>query len=121
MFRSFIALVPVIALAAFVPAAHAEDRDSTRVHVAVRADDFSSPTHVRDLYGRIKQAARSICDDGFGEDLFDAIKAERECRDQAVSDAVHDLNSPELSALDRPGKMEKAPEGTTYADRLASR
>ena len=126
MFRSIITLVSVATLAAFVPAAHAQavdtdsDNDTVRVHVAINPDDLATPTHVRGLYARIQKAASQACDAGFGEDLFTARKAERECRNEAVSDAVRTINAPELSALDRSPRTERA-RADSNADRLASR
>ena len=81
-------------------AAHADDRariDQERA-VSTAKTDFNTPSQVKMLYKRIATAAEAVCH----SEISDPITANEDaaCARQAVSDAVREINAPQLSALD---------------------
>ena len=103
MLRAILA-ASVLAAAAFSAAgAHAQDTQSTSV--STRDVAFNKPADVKQLYGRIRDAAYAVCDSQGPTTLFTAAR-ERECADTATRNAVHDLDKPLLNevAQGRPGR-----------------
>ena len=69
-------------------------------HKTVKFGDLniSNPEGAKALYGRIRAAARDVCEMSLGSDwvLRPAMKT---CIDTAIDNAVKDVNSPELTSL----------------------
>jgi UrcA family protein len=67
--------------------------------VTVKYGDLNLSTHegVQKLYGRIAQAARTVCET---QNRLDpkAVAASRSCESAAISRAVSDVNNPGLAA-----------------------
>jgi UrcA family protein len=91
-----LAAVTTVNLAAATPAAEAP-----RSRVVRYADlDLSRPEDARRLYGRIKRAARAVCDNEPFSDL-ERLRDYDKCLRQAVTEAVEKLHSEEVSAIPR--------------------
>ncbi|WP_443747932.1 UrcA family protein [Asticcacaulis solisilvae] len=99
--RTRIALISVTMLAAagFAAAASAEDRGADQRPVYSRDIDFSKPAQVRTLYSRLQQVAYEVCRSE-GERDPQTLDADKACEAQAVTDAVRDINQPQLTQLD---------------------
>ncbi len=94
-----IALVSVALLGAagFAAAASAETVSDQRP-VYSRDIDFNKPSQVRALYHRLQQVAHDVCQSDVSDPM--SREADKTCEAQAVSDAVRDINQPQLSRLD---------------------
>jgi UrcA family protein len=66
--------------------------------VKYRDLDLSQPKDVRRLYGRIKSAAREVCDNDPGFDVH-RLSIFKSCMRDAVSDAVSQVQSPQLTNI----------------------
>ena len=68
--------------------------------VSVRFDDLNLTTTagVNSLYRRISAAARQVCPDVYSRDLAVVAAGER-CQASAVSQAVRELNNPQLALV----------------------
>jgi UrcA family protein len=95
-------LVTLAAIACTVgarPALAAVPIETTEQVTVKFADlDLSTPEGAQALYGRIKRAARMVCDD-LDDTEPELIALERECYDQAVANAVAKANRPTLTSL----------------------
>lgn len=91
-----LAAVATANLAAATPEAH-EPR-STVVHYEDL--DLSRPEDARRLYGRIKRAARTVCDNNPSSDIKRLNEYEK-CLGQAVTGAVEKVQSEQLTAIHR--------------------
>jgi len=60
--------------------------------------DLSCPEDARRLYGRIRIAARDVCQNFRGPDL-QRLRVYKQCRAKAVADAVAQVRSPQLAAI----------------------
>ena len=65
--------------------------------------DLSRPEDARRLYGRIKQAARTVCDNHPLSDFKRLTEYER-CLGQAVTEAVETVHSEQVTAIHRAQK-----------------
>jgi UrcA family protein len=97
--RTHIALISVAMLGAagFAAAASAETVSDQRP-VYSRDIDFNKPSQVRALYGRLQQVAHDVCQSDAQDPM--SREADKACEAQAVSDAVRDINQPQLTRLD---------------------
>lgn len=97
--------VAVIGAAAFSSAALANDwssernREGDEMHLNIKNVDFNNPSQVNALYRRLKVAANSVCSSDGPVDLMTRI-ADQACEREALSDAVRQINNPQLSLLD---------------------
>jgi UrcA family protein len=66
--------------------------------------DLSRPQDARRLYGRIKYAAREVCDNNASSDLH-LLKIYQTCLRKAVTDAVAQVQSPQLAAVEQADKF----------------
>jgi len=68
--------------------------------VTVRYDDLNLATSagVDTLYRRISSAARAVCSDENSHDLA-IVAANRLCRENAVAQAVREVNNPQLALV----------------------
>ena len=96
MFRAIIT-ASVLAAAAF-SAAGAQAQDTQSTSVSTRDVDFNKPADVRQLYGRIRDAAYSVCQSDASSNMFTAAR-ERECANTATRNAVRNLNKPLLNEV----------------------
>ncbi len=97
--RTRIALISVAMLGAagFAAVASAEDVAEQRP-VYSRDIDFSKPSQVRNLYHRLEVVAHDVCQSDVSDPL--TKEADKACEAQAVTDAVRDVNQPQLTRLD---------------------
>ncbi len=103
MIRSF-AFIAFACVTAYAGIANAQQtgvdgRSPVQVHLSVKPGDVATPKSMQKLYRRIEDVADRACtnddDDGLAVPSRDTA-----CVDQAVSNAVRNLNIPELSRLD---------------------
>jgi UrcA family protein len=94
-------LVTLAAIACTVgarPALAAVPIETTQQVTVKFADlDLSTPEGAQALYGRIKRAARMVCD--LDDTEPELIALYRECYDDAVANAVAQANRPMLTSL----------------------
>lgn len=91
--------VAMLGAAGFAAAASAQERVADQRPVYSRDIDFSKPSQVRALYGRLQAVAHEVCEsDGERDPVTQA--ADDACEAQAVTDAVRDINQPQLTRLD---------------------
>ena len=62
--------------------------------------DLASPVAVQVLYRRVETAAKAVCNHGESRELARQVAAER-CVDNAVNNAIHKIDVPQLNALYR--------------------
>lgn len=97
--RTYIALVSVAILgtAGLAGAASAETVADQRP-VYSRDIDFNKPSQVRALYSRLQAVAHDVCQSDGNDPM--TREGDKACEAQAVSDAVRDINQPQLTRLD---------------------
>jgi UrcA family protein len=78
--------------------AAAPGNDVPSVVVKYTAQNLSTDEGVNDLYRRIMYAAKKVCPDASIRDLS-ALKRAEECRDQAASRAIRQIDNSQLAAL----------------------
>ncbi len=115
MSRSLLCIAFAATLALGATAAHAEDDQGLHI----RLDrDLSAPGAAEKTYRNIQDAAHDACDTNGVRDMA-TVSADRACYDRVVSDAVRQVNRPELSRLDarRTGRAGKDTQvaGTQFA------
>jgi len=76
----------------------AEDPRSTVVHYEDL--DLSRPEDARRLYGRIKRAARTVCDNHPSSDIKRLNEYEK-CLGKAMTEAVEKVQSEQVTAIHR--------------------
>lgn len=81
----------------YLSAASASDANAVRV--SYRDLNLATDEGNRVLYQRITRAARRVCGVGDSRDL-DVVAYSRACERNAVSQAVHTVNSARLAAID---------------------
>ncbi len=102
------ALTAALVAPALPSAVHAGDRSgaSDDSSASVRSDvkfphvDFSDPAQVDAVYRRLKSEARYVCEEAATYAQNEAPSAQRACEADAMANAVHDINRPQLSRLD---------------------
>jgi UrcA family protein len=94
-----LAAVATANLAAATP--EAAETHSTVVHYEDL--DLSRPKDARRLYGRIKKAARTVCDNHPLSD-FKRLTEYEKCLEQAVTEAVEKVQSEQVTAIHRAQK-----------------
>lgn len=121
MLRAILA-ASVLAAAAFSAAgAHAQDTQSASV--STRDVDFNKPADVKQLYGRIRDAAYAVCESDAPATMFTAAR-ERECANTATRNAVRNLDKPLLNevAAGRPNRdSQMAMRDRSDGDRTGTR
>jgi len=97
--RTYIALVSaaMLGVAGFAAAASAETVADQRP-VYSRDIDFNKPSQVRALYSRLQAVAHEVCQSDDSDPM--TANADKACEAQAVTDAVRDINQPQLTRLD---------------------
>ena len=73
-------------------------RTPTQTKVSLRGVNFADPAAVRLLYGRLKAAATDVCASAEGYDAT-VYRADRACADQALVQAVRQIDQPTLTAM----------------------
>ncbi len=81
-----------------VGSAHAASADSPALKVRYSDLNLSTEQGSLALYGRIVAAAQQVCAVDDVRDLR-AVAAANACREQAIAQAVHDVNSPMLASV----------------------
>jgi UrcA family protein len=94
---AFTVLATCTALGA-IGSAQAADADSPALKIRYSDLNLSTEQGSLALYGRIVQAARLVCAVDDIRDLR-AVAAARACREQAIAQAVRDVNSPMLASV----------------------
>ncbi len=88
----------MLGVAGFTTAASAQERIADQRPVYSRDIDFNKPSQVRALYGRLQIVAHELCQSDDNDPM--TAEADRACEAQAVTDAVRDINQPQLTRLD---------------------
>ena len=96
--RGMIALAAGAILATGLAHATASDEARHTVEVRYAKQELSTRQGVRDVYARLKSAARQVCPDIDARDLGRAAKA-RACYQEALSDAVSRISQPALNLV----------------------
>jgi UrcA family protein len=86
------------ALCALSASAQAADQDVPSKTVKFADLNITSEAGAKVLYGRIRAAARDVCEPSGGRDLVLAAAAHA-CIEKAIDKAVKDVNSPVLTSL----------------------
>jgi UrcA family protein len=86
------------ALCALSASVQAADQDVLTKTVKFADLNITSEAGAKVLYGRIRAAARDVCEASGGRDLFLAAAAHA-CIEKAIDKAVKDVNSPVLTSL----------------------
>jgi UrcA family protein len=73
--------------------------DEPSAKINIRHVDFNNPQEVSELYGRIQQSARMVCNDASG--VWDGQRTQtfNRCYEASVDQAVRDINRYELTAV----------------------
>jgi UrcA family protein len=93
---SVLAVVSCVALTGVAAAA-----TNTSNQITVRYGDLNLSTEdgVRQLYGRIRAAAKSVCGAPYGMVTLTVKESRRQCVDEAVASAVKKVNNGILTAM----------------------
>jgi len=102
------AALSFVALAA--GAANAQERQPAEISVSAKHVDFSKVRETRNFYARLKVAAKTVCTSEVSDPMTQM--EDEACERDAVSDAVKQIDAPQLSALH--GNPDRA---TAYAER----
>ncbi|MGN6209359.1 UrcA family protein [Asticcacaulis sp.] len=94
-------------------AANAQERQAAQVHVSARHVDFNNARETRGFYAKLNAAAQQVCTSEVSDPM--TTMADAACEREAVSDAVRQIDAPQLSALH--GHSDHAP---AYAERSVS-
>jgi UrcA family protein len=78
--------------------ANAANADAPTRVVRYSTETLTSNDGLQDLYRRIQFAAKQVCPDSYSKDLH-ANQLVKACREQAVANAIHQINNPQLAAL----------------------
>jgi UrcA family protein len=99
-FRRSLAVAGALAALAVTTASFATAPSDEAPSVTVRYDDLNLATTAgaNTLYHRISNAARSVCRDEYTRDLS-VIAAMERCRANAIAQAVHEVNNPQLALV----------------------
>lgn len=96
--KPFIWLAAAAAYALSGPV-QAEGREVTvKISVSTTGLDLSEPSGARALYGRLREAARTVCGSGNRVGLQPATDFS-DCYEKALGDAVRSVNRPELNMI----------------------
>lgn len=95
-----IAALGATALALFAVNAGATTSSAVPTYQVRFADlDLTKPQDTQQLYSRLRNAAREVCTD-FADRKSTVMRTRfRECRNQALSDAIETIGNPSLTAL----------------------
>jgi UrcA family protein len=106
--HALMGIATLVAVATANLAAASPEADGPRSIVVHYADlDPSRPADARRLYGRIKRAARTVCDNSPHSDL-QPLREYKECLRQAVTEAVEKVQSEQVSAIRRAENQRQA-------------
>ena len=97
------AALSVAALAA--GAANAQDRQAAQISVFAKHVDFNSARETRGFYAKLNAAAHQVCTREVSDPM--TSMADATCEHEAVTDAVRQIDAPQLSALD--SRPDRAP------------
>ena len=91
-------------------AANAQDRQDAQISVSTKHVDFNKAREARNFYARLKVAAKTVCTSEVSDPMTQM--EDEACEREAVSDAVKQIDAPQLSALHG-----HADQAVTYAER----
>ncbi len=91
-------------------AANAQERQAAQVQVSTKHVDFNNARETRGFYAKLNAAAQQVCTSEVSDPMTNM--ADAACEREAVSDAVRQIDAPQLSALH--GHSDHAP---AYAER----
>src|SRR5258708_1487932 len=95
--KSCICFAAVAACAVLWGPAHANDHVVTiRLPVVTAGLDLRQPADARELYGRLKEAARIVCGSGYRVGL-EPVADFKSCYENALSNAIRSVNRPQLT------------------------
>ncbi len=78
-------------------AANAQDRQPAQVHVSAKHVDFNNARETRGFYAKLNAAAQRVCTSEVSDPM--TTMADAACEREAVSDAVKQIDAPQLSAF----------------------
>jgi len=78
-------------------AANAQERQPAQVSVSAKHVDFNNAREARGFYARLSAAAHQVCTSEVSDPM--TAMADAACEREAVSDAVKQVDAPQLSAL----------------------
>ena len=91
-------------------AANAQERQPAQVQFSTKHVDFNNAREARGFYAKLNAAAQQVCTSEVSDPM--TSMADAACEREAVSDAVRQIDAPQLSALH--GHSDHAP---AYAER----
>lgn len=103
MLRMALMLAVSPALSA-APAAFAQAPGVTKVGVSFPTRQLQDPAEAKAVYARLYKVVQYVCQTGGGEGPSWRIADDRACEDEAMQDALQQLNRPELTALYGPDR-----------------
>ena len=98
MTRSIIIAAAFSITALVAGAAGAQTREDAQISVSADHVDFNNVRQTRAFYAKLNAAAKNVCTSEVSDPM--TTMADTACARQAVSDAVREINVPQLSALD---------------------
>ncbi len=90
------------------PAAFAQEPGTTKVDVTFPTRQLADPAEAKVVYARLYKAVQYVCQTEGGEGPSWRIVDDRACEDEAMKDALQQLNIPELTVLYVPGAPQMA-------------
>jgi len=94
-------LIGSFAAMALLPAMAASTDGGTKksVKLSIAKYDLNDPEHAKIVYGKIRQAAKRVCRFHYDRPTLAQRAEEMQCRAAATTQAVSQLNAPELTVL----------------------
>ena len=112
MTRSIFIAAALSCVALAAGAANAQERQDAQISVSAKHVDFNSARETRGFYAKLNAAAHQVCASEVSDPM--TSMADAACERDAVTDAVKQIDAPQLSALDN--RSDRAP---AYAGRDA--
>ncbi len=99
------------------PAAFAQEPGITKVNVTFETRQLQNPVEAKAVYARLYKVVQYVCQTDGGEGPAWRIADDRACEDDAMRDALQQLNMPELKAFYVPGAPQMAFAGEVRQER----
>jgi UrcA family protein len=97
--KSLFSITVVAACVALSGPVQAESQEVTvKIPVSTAGFDLNQPARARELYSRLRQAARTACRDGDRVGL-EPVKHFTGCYEQALGEAIRVANQPQLTLV----------------------
>jgi UrcA family protein len=97
--KSLFSIAVVAACVALLGPVQAESKEFTvKIPVSTAGFDLNQPAGVRELYSRLRQAARTACRDGDRVGL-EPVRNFTGCFEQALGEAIRAVNQPQVTLI----------------------